>query len=99
MREQPHKLRFMLSNAAFCAPARTTLRETESGAHYDAEEGPRSVAPAKLCSGAGRGLVGLRLHGPALASAVAPPRFGVHDADAAFCRNPEGRLPRHGQRS
>src|SRR5713101_2971409 len=45
----------MLSNAAFCAPARTTLRETESGAHYEAEEGPRSVAPAKLCSGAGRG--------------------------------------------
>jgi hypothetical protein len=28
----------MLSNAAFCAPARTTLRETESGAHYEAEE-------------------------------------------------------------
>jgi len=27
------------------------------------------------------------------------PRFGEHDADAAFCRNPKGRLPRHGQRS
>ena len=74
-------------------------RESESGAHYDTEEGPRSVAPAKLCSGAGRGLAGLRLHGPALASAVVPPRFGEHDADAAVCRNPKGQLPRHGQRS
>jgi len=43
----------MLSNAAFCAPARTTLRETEFGAHYEAEE--------------------------------------RNDADAAVCRNPEGR--------
>ncbi|MGH8755541.1 MAG: hypothetical protein ACREU0_06915, partial [Burkholderiales bacterium] len=60
------------------------------------------MAPAELCSGAGRKLAGLRLRGPALASTVArpeAPRFGEHDADAAFCRNPEGRLPRHGQRS
>ncbi|HYA20490.1 MAG TPA: hypothetical protein VEG25_07600 [Burkholderiales bacterium] len=37
----------MLSNAAFRAPARTTLRETDSGAHYDAEE--RNEADAVFC--------------------------------------------------
>ncbi len=52
---------------------------------YDAEEGPRSVAPAKLCSGAGRGLAGLRLHGPALASAVA--RTELH-ASASTTQTP-----------
>jgi hypothetical protein len=90
----------MLSIAAFCAPARTTLRETESGAHYDTEEDPRSVAPAKLCSEAGRSSpVCTFLRGSALTFAVAPPRSGEHDADAAVCRNPQGRLPRHEQRS
>jgi hypothetical protein len=75
----------MLSNVAFCAPARTTLRETESGAHYDTEEGPRSVAPAKLCSGAGRKLAGLRLRGPALTFAVA--RTELH-ASASTTQTP-----------
>jgi hypothetical protein len=37
----------MLLNAAFCAPARTTLRETESGAHYDTEE--RNDADTGFC--------------------------------------------------
>jgi hypothetical protein len=36
-----------------------------------------------------------RLHGRTYRA----PRFGEHDADAAFYRNPQGRLPRHGQRS
>jgi len=33
LREQPQKPRPRIVNAALCAPARTTLRETESGAH------------------------------------------------------------------
>ncbi|MGH8754774.1 MAG: hypothetical protein ACREU0_02910, partial [Burkholderiales bacterium] len=70
----------------------------------EAEEDPRSVAPAKLCSGAGHSSPSCTcLRGPALASTVArpeAPRSGEHDADAAFCCNPEGRgLPRHGQQS
>ena len=73
----------MLSNAAFCAPARTTLRETESGAHYDTEEGPRSI---RTCEA-------VQWRANPLAFAVAraeAPRFGEHDADAAFYRNPDG---------
>jgi len=52
---------------------------------YDTEEGPRSVAPAKLCSGAGRKLAGLRLRGPALTFAVA--RTELH-ASASTTQSP-----------
>src|SRR5712691_7490389 len=81
----------MLSNAAFCAPDRTTLRETESGAHYEAEEGPCSVAPAKLCSGAGRG-------SPDCGCAVqrSPPRSHVPSSTLRRARRRRRILPQPG---
>ena len=74
------------------SPGRTTKpRRTRAASHLRSCAAERAVARRIAVARASARLRGRTYRAP---------RFGEHDADAAFCSNPEGRgLPRHGQRS